>query len=40
MTREAWNSDETTPEQAATRLADRVGDWLTQSYGRDVLDVE
>lgn len=35
-----WNPDEATPEQAATRLAERVGSWLTRSYGRDARDVE
>jgi 5-methylcytosine-specific restriction endonuclease McrBC regulatory subunit McrC len=35
-----WNSEGATPEQAATRLAERVGSWLTRTCGRDVLDVE
>ncbi len=35
-----WNCWGATPEQAAARLAERVGSWLTRSCGRDVLDVE
>jgi 5-methylcytosine-specific restriction endonuclease McrBC regulatory subunit McrC len=35
-----WNSDQATPEQAATRLAESVGSWLTRSRNRDVLDIE
>jgi hypothetical protein len=35
-----WNSDGAIPEQAATRLAERVGSWLTRSCGPDVLDAE
>ncbi|OBG73496.1 McrC family protein [Mycobacterium sp. E3305] len=35
-----WNSDAVTPEQAAARLAGRVGTWLAQSSVRDVADVE
>ena len=35
-----WNSNGATPEQAATRLAERVASWLTRSCRRDVLDVE
>lgn len=35
-----WNSDGATPEQAALRLAEEVGSWLTQSSGTDMLAVE
>lgn len=35
----SWNYNGATPEQAAIRLAERVKNWLTQSCGRDVVDL-
>jgi hypothetical protein len=35
-----WNCDGATPEQAATRLGEKVGSWLTRGCGRGVLEVE